>query len=203
MVLKRKEIMAAALVALIGVAGYLNWSYRDTIQVTDGESYTETGKRLGEAQYVSAVSEEEETPEESGELTMSEDSEEAKTVSSSVNVSETDYFADIRLEKEASRSRAKEILTETAENENFDEDIRQTAQKQILTMAENVESETAIESAAKAKGFDNISVFINEGIANVSVKKKDFSSEDAAKIQELVISQTGLSVNNIKIIEIK
>ena len=39
MVLKKKEIIAASLVVLIGVAGYLNWSYQDTIRVQDGESY--------------------------------------------------------------------------------------------------------------------------------------------------------------------
>ena len=53
MVLKRKEIVAAALVVLIGVAGYLNWSYQDTIRVTDGDEYVQTGKKLGEAQLVS------------------------------------------------------------------------------------------------------------------------------------------------------
>ena len=36
MVLKKKEVVATALVVLIGVAGYLNWSYQDTIRVTDG-----------------------------------------------------------------------------------------------------------------------------------------------------------------------
>ena len=35
MVLKKKEIIAASLVVLIGVAGYLNWSYQDTIRVQD------------------------------------------------------------------------------------------------------------------------------------------------------------------------
>ena len=40
MVLKKKEIIAAALVVLIGVAGYLNWSYQDTVKVTDGKSYS-------------------------------------------------------------------------------------------------------------------------------------------------------------------
>ena len=29
MVLKKKEIIAASLVVLIGVAGYLNWSYQN------------------------------------------------------------------------------------------------------------------------------------------------------------------------------
>ena len=57
MVFKKKEVIAAALVMLIGMAGYLNWTYQDTVQVRDGDSYIETGKKLGEAQYVSSVEE--------------------------------------------------------------------------------------------------------------------------------------------------
>ena len=54
LVLKKKEIVATALVAMIGVAGYLNWSYQDVLQVSDGGEYVETGKKLGEAQLVSS-----------------------------------------------------------------------------------------------------------------------------------------------------
>lgn len=53
-IFRKKEIIAAVLVVLIGCAGYLNWSYQDTINVTDNESYVETGKKLGEAQYVNS-----------------------------------------------------------------------------------------------------------------------------------------------------
>ena len=84
MVLKKKEIIAAALVVLIGMAGYLNWSYQDTVHVRDGESYIETGKKLGEAQYVNSV---EEVDENSGEAAQ-ETSENAQTQTSSEEKSE-------------------------------------------------------------------------------------------------------------------
>ena len=76
MVLKKKEIIAASLVVLIGVAGYLNWSYQDTIRVQDGESYVETGKKLGEAQYVSSDTVAEETSTDNAEQNDSEQAEE-------------------------------------------------------------------------------------------------------------------------------
>ena len=47
MTFRKKEIVAASLVVLIGMAGYLNWSYQDTIHVRDNESYVETCKMLG------------------------------------------------------------------------------------------------------------------------------------------------------------
>ena len=76
MVLKKKEIIAASLVVLTGVAGYLNWSYQDTIRVQDGESYVETGKKLGEAQYVSSDTVTEETSTDNAEQNNGEQAEE-------------------------------------------------------------------------------------------------------------------------------
>lgn len=196
MVLKRKEIMAAALVVLIGVAGYLNWSYQDTVKVTDGDTYVETGKKMGEAQYVNAMEENAEDTE--SEPTASNNvAEENKTADSG------DYFTNAKLEKENSRSRAIEILKETAANEGFDEDIRKSAQQSILDIAGNVEHETAIENMAKAKGYAQISVYIDEGTANVAVKKEGLSENDIAKIQEIVVSQVNISAQNVKIIEVK
>ena len=95
MVLKKKEIIAASLVVLIGLAGYLNWSYQDTVNVRDGESYIETGKKLGEAQYVNSVEEVEENGE------AQEASENTETVSG-----DSGYFEQARLDKEKSRHAA-------------------------------------------------------------------------------------------------
>jgi len=179
MVLKKKEIIAAALVVLIGVAGYLNWSYQDTIRVTDGDSYNEA-KRLGEAQYVNST-----------------DSPESRAVAS------TNYFTQAEMEKENSRSEALEILEETAQNQDFDEDIRKQAQQKILDTAQNVEKETAIKNAAKAKGYNEISVYIDSENVDIMVKKDGFSDEDVLKLKDIAASQLNINPSNIKITEVK
>ena len=92
LVLKKKEIVATALVAMIGVAGYLNWSYQDTIRVTDGDEYIETGKKLGEAKYVSSDTD-----------SLSEESIET-------SVSTKNYFTQAKMEKENARSKANPLL---------------------------------------------------------------------------------------------
>lgn len=175
MVLKKKEIVAAALVVLIGVAGYLNWSYQDTIRVTDGESIEEA-KRLGEAQYVS-----------------SSDGEEANG----------DYFAEAKMEKENSRAESLEILEQTANNREFDEEIRKKAQQQILDTARAVEKETAIENAAKAKGYDEISVYIDGANVDIMVRKDGFSEEDVLKLKDIAASSLDSDPEGIKIVEVK
>ena len=179
MVLKKKEIIAAALVVLIGVAGYLNWSYQDTIRVTDGESYQEA-KRLGEAQYVNETNEQE-----------------AEAVAS------TNYFTQAKIEKENSRSKSLEILEETAANQTFDDEIRKKAQEQILATAKNIELEAAIENAANAKGYNEISVYISDTGVDIMVKKNGFSDKDVIKLKDIAASTLNTDPSTIKIVEVK
>lgn len=185
LVLKKKEIIASALVVLIGVAGYLNWSYQDTIRVTDNADYTQTGKKLGEAKYVANDKKDVESNE-------------------SEDVSQTlEYFTMARMEKDNSRSKSLEILNKTAENQGFDEETRKNAQQKILDIASNIEKETVIENIAKAKGYEEISVYIDGENVDIIVKKKDFSEKDVNVLKSIVSEQLNISGNNIKIVEKK
>ena len=200
MVLKKKEIIAASLVVLIGVAGYLNWSYQDTIRVQDGESYVETGKKLGEAQYVSSDTVAEETSTDNGE--QATDSQESnvtvETASDSGN-----YFEQAKMNKETSRSKSLEILNQTAENESFDADIRKKAGDKILEEANNVQKESEIESIAQSKGYSEICVYVDGNEANIMVRKDGFSDEDVVKLTSIATEQLKISAQNIKIVEVK
>lgn len=193
MVLKRKEIVAAALVVLIGVAGYLNWSYQDSVHVSDNDVYVETGKKLGEAQYVNAPADEaEQTPESTKlpEMPLNEQT-------------SSNYFNDAKMQKEDARSKSLEILKQTAENEAFDKEIREKAQNKIIETAQYVEQEVSIENTARAKGYENISVYYDGEKVNISVKKDGFSEDDAAKLQEIAVNQLNISPKNLTIVEVK
>lgn len=178
MVLKRKEIVAAALVVLIGVAGYLNWSYQDTIRVTDGDEYVQTGKKLGEAQLVS------------------------KNEKNAVAEDGT-YFEQARKNREDSRQKSLDILNQTASNESFDEKTRSEAQKTILAVAQNVEHEAAIENIIKAKGYENATVYIDGEKVEIIVKKDGFTEADASKLSDIATDQLGVSPSDIKIVPVK
>lgn len=198
MVLRKKELIAASLVVLIGVAGYLNWSYQDTVSVKDGDSYIETGKKLGEAQYVSSVEEVEENDKDADKAEEEKAEDTIETVTD-----EGGYFEQARLNKEASRSKSLEILNQTAANESFDAEIRKKAGDKVITAAENVEKEAAIESVAQSKGYAEICVYIEDNTANVSVRKDGFSQDDVAVLTDIVTSQSELSAKDIRIIEVK
>ncbi len=181
MVLKRKEVVAAALVVLIGVAGYLNWSYQDVLEVTDGGEYIETGKKLGEAQLVNKT----------------EETEEAEPAASS------GYFEDARKNREASREKALDILSQTASNESFDEASRKQAQENILAIASAVEREASIENIIKAKGYENASCYIDGANVEILVKKDGITDEDVQKLSEIATSQLGIAASGVKIIPVK
>ena len=203
LVLKKKEIVAAALVVLIGVAGYLNWSYQDTVRVTDGADYIETGKKLGEAQYVNADVDSVAENSSNEEIAKADVKKQEKEQTENEAVTTDDYFAQAKMEKESSRSKALEILNKTAENESFDEETRKNAQQKILDMAANAEKETVIESVAKAKGYNNISVYIDGESADIIVDKENFGEQDAAVLKEITAEQLGIAPSNIKIVQKK
>ena len=209
MVLKKKEVIAAALVVLIGVAGYLNWSYQDTIRVSDGGSYIEDAKKLGEAEYVSgdkkdvADTESPENVQSEKQGTEKKETEKKADAKTEETVASAEYFTEAKMAKDNSRSKALEILNQTATNESFEGDVRKQAQNKIVSIAENTEKETIIENVAKAKGYKDISVYIDGESVEIIVKKNNFSSEDVKTIKEIVTSELDTSAKNIKIIEAK
>lgn len=195
MILKKKELIAAALVVLIGCAGYLNWSYQDTMTVKDGESYIETGRKLGEAQLVNSEAENvetEQTGESANEITIETQSD-----------SNGDYFENAKYERENARSKSLEILNQTCANESFDEETRRKAGDKIITQTDNINAEQEVESIAQSKGYNEVCAYISDSSASVAVRKENFGEEDAMRLSEIVCEKTGLSAAAVKVIEVK
>lgn len=192
MILKKKELIAAALVVLIGCAGYLNWSYQDTMTVKDGESYIETGRKLGEAQLVNSESDDVEIEETANEVTVE--------TQSGYN---RDYFENAKYERENARSKSLEILNQTCANESFDEETRRKAGDKIITQTDNINAEQEIESIAQSKGYGEVCAYVSDASASVAVRKENFGEEDAVKLSEIVCEKTGLSAAAVKIVEVK
>ena len=191
MILKKKEIIAASLVVLIGLAGYLNWSYQDTVRVKDNESYVETGKVLGEAEMVSSSNEVEDEPE-------SEDA--AETAAQPESAA---YFADAKLKREEARAAAMEALKAVSEDDKADEETRASAGQRLTECAEYIRLESNIENIAAAKGYEDICVYINEGTAVVTVKTEGLTDSDAAVISDIITSTANIQPSGIRLIEVK
>ncbi len=197
MVMKRKEILIGVLIVLIGVAGYVNWSYtKDPLPKGQSVAVPQDEQTNGEEEFG-----EHSTQAEQNEETQARRMGEAQYVSAGAGAES--FFAEARISRESSRSKAIETLNGIVNNPNSDAQSKKTAQDKIIKLASVIDKETAAENIIKAKGFEEAVVFVNDDTATVTVKTEGLSATDMAKIQDIVTSQTGVSIKNIKIVEVK
>lgn len=183
-VLHKRQITAVCLLILIGVAGYLNWSFQqDAIDPEVASVYNEASKKLGEAKMVSG------TPD-----NIAEPDKAQKT---------DDYFTQARLERDVKRSESMDMLTEILESQGTDKAARTRAEDQIHLLADFTEKEVMIENLIRAKGYEQAVAFMGENLISVAVKSTGLNEVDAAILQDIAVSATAYSAEKIKIIEIQ
>ena len=171
----RKYIVLTILVAMVAVAGYLNKSYND---ITPGVAEEASAGAPGEATMVNA--------------------------SVKTEKEETDVLKEARESREASRSRAMELLNSIINDEKTDSENKEKATAELTQMSKNMEAEGIIEGILKTKGFDKSVVFITNGIATATVKSdKTLSAADVAKIQDVIKSNGNISGEKITITQVK
>ncbi len=190
MKVNKKQIVMLTLSLVVCVAVYLNWRFLQsddinniaqtnsellTEQQTESDSLeSEEGKTLGEAQYVS---------------------------STATDINE--YFTSSRLTRQQSKDKAIELLQAVVNNEASSTTSIEKANAEISEIAAQTELEGTIENLIKAKGFAECVVFLGAETANVVVQSDGLDAQQAAQINEIIVSQTGLGASNIKIVEVK
>ena len=171
--LGRKQLVLASLVLALGAAVYLNWQFAGTNKLPVGDSSGDTSSQLGAAQLVNNAYVE----------TVSDD----LTGSEQANAS-TSSFAEARMNRQASRDEALEVLDKVLE-----------AVDEASAMAQSILKETNVEGVLKAKGYEECVAYIAQEQCSVLVSG-DLQDSDMLIIQEAVMEQTGLSADKIKII---
>ncbi len=189
-VLRKRQVAAASLILLIGVAGYLNMS------IQNGEAdpnvsvmYTEASKRLGEAKMVNATEPAQQEQEEAGK--------------NNTTVVGADYFTNAKMEREKTRGETIEMLTGVLNASEADKEAKDNAQKQIEMLAKFTEGEVAAENMIRAKGYGDCIVFMGENVTSVAVETNGLNEIDAAVITELVANSGAVRADQVKIVEIK
>lgn len=186
----KRNAVVLAIVLFVGVAVYLNWSYNNQLTGEGSGTDGSDGKVLGQTTLVNGVDEEQD-----GETAESQTEEETGS----------GYFASARLNRQQARDSALELLQEAAADEKADQKVVDEANASIQTMADDTLSEAQVENLVTAKGYGDCVCFIGEDGVNlvVSSTEQGLSETDIAKIVEIVREETGLSADQIKIIEAK
>lgn len=183
--LKRRGAVYGIIAVMLGVAVYLNWSY-----VSTPDDLLAAGQTAGAEEDASA--------------STAVDGKETQTAADATEtVSASDYFAQSRMSREQARDEAISILKDTLEDEQTDETGRELASAQISQMAEDSVTEARVESLIKAKGYQDAVVFLGSDSVNVIIAPPavGFTETDASIIRDIVVAETSLRADQIKIVE--
>lgn len=183
MKVNKKQIVFLSLALVVCIAVYLNWRFLNNVDLdgTGGivaadsnNTEGEGDKTLGQAQLV-------------------------ETIAKDVNA----YFTESRMTKQQSRDEALELLKSVAGSEESTDTTRDKANTDMINLAKTTDVEGTIESLVKAKGFSDCMVYIGDESVNVIVATAGLTAEEAAQINEIVISESGREASAVKIVEIK
>jgi stage III sporulation protein AH len=192
MVFKRKQIVILALILMIVVAGYLQYSYSQRSTSADSNS------KLGEAVYVdSELTNEALDSAEQGTPTA-----DAGKVQKNVTATKmaNDYFAQTKMDKEQSRSKNEESLKAIAEDTSAAKETRAEAYDKRMALVETSDKEMRIESLINKMGFnDCVVVFADDGSVDVVVKTPSLSTAQTAQITDIITRQAEVKVDDIHI----
>ncbi len=190
MVLNKKHIILAALVLALGVAVYLNFVFADKNKLVE-QGGLPADKNYGDAELVN-----DKDGENGGET-----GEEGQTVSAS------SYFEEARLSRTRARDEAiatlQQIFTDIDAGTEEGEEQAAEATMKALGIAQSIESESKIENLILAKGYDDCLVYITDTSADVVVKTDGLLANEVAVIKDIILSETNLAAENIKILEVK
>jgi len=173
--LKKKQIILAALVFLLATAIYINWQFNN---VVDDTPQSQSDDNLGDAEFVG-------------------------TDKVEIEKDENEYFVSARKEREDTREELLEELEEIQKDVKLSDDAINSAVKKQVEILGYSETEKNIESLVKAKGFEDCIAIISEEGVNVIVLTKNLENADVLQIQDIVLSQKKIALDSIKIINVE
>ena len=122
---------------------------------------------------------------------------EAEMVNASAEKSALDAATET---KTNARNKAMELLNDIINNPSTDEESKNSALAQLSQMADNIEKEGICEGILNSKDMGKMVVYIADGVATVTVDTDaELTAEQVAKITDVILSNTSISAENIKI----
>lgn len=176
MVLGKKQIILASLIMILSIAVYLN-----ALLAKKGEDFAITG-------------------------TLKNDSSSSKNLGDAQLVNnnvDNNYFIQAKLDKQASRDKSMEAITTKLKDSSLSNEEKEKYKLQADELSKMNDIESRIENLIKAKGFEQCLAYISSENANIIVKTNGLKTEQAAQIKDIILSQSDIKVENVRITESK
>ena len=173
-------MIAAAVLVTVCAGIYVNWLYTDDQVSADLTDTLNSDKILS-----------------SDMLVMADD-----TLVSDSDSTVTDYFAAVRLSRQEARDSAVSLLQEAMAYNNDAEYVQTSSQLEQLIQTALCEAQ--IESLVIAKGYTDCVAYMNEKGISVAVASPEggLQQTDVAVIADIVISQSGIAMEEIRVVEV-
>ena len=111
-----------------------------------------------------------------------------------------DYFTATALNRQQSRDEAIDVLKLVADSDEATVEAKAEANAKIAKIATDIQNETNIETLVKAKGFEECVAVISDNAVSVIVSCEQLQAAEAAQILAIVYDTTGISPENVSII---
>ena len=177
----KKNLIAAAVLLTVCGGIYVNWLY------TKDEAVSNLTDTLNADKILS-----------SDMLVMAND-----TNIYSADNTLSDYFAAVRLSRQEARDSAVSLLQEAMAYNNDVEDVQ--ANSQLEEIVQTALCEAQIESLVIAKGYKDCVTYMTEEGVSVAVASPEggLQQADVAVIADIVISQSGMAMEDIRVVEVQ
>lgn len=184
LIIGKKQIIMTCLTLMLAIAVYINYATAPNVSdedsvVTASETRADEEVNYGETEFVNGDA--------------------GKTADAAA----TDYFAQARLDKMNNRDEAVQTLQSIIGGGDLTEDEMVINALDAVEVSKLIECEGTIESLVKAQGFEDCVAYLDGESAKVVVKTEGLDKAQAASIKEIILGETEVSAENIRIFEVK
>lgn len=219
MVIKKRTLLLVSLIIVLTVIGYINHQITKQALLETTSEYEKYEDKyledvlLEENETVETISDSYEQSKDNenpvvdskdniiSTLTNKTELEIEEKISKEENRKRSNYFVEYRLSRDKLRASLIERLNDIVNNEKTDPEMRKKAQEEIMRIGRISEKELLIEGLIKAKGFEDVLVFLKDDSVRVVVSADVLSEQDVMKILEIVKNETKLEPSAIKIMK--
>ena len=194
-ILKKNQIIIAALAVMIAVAGYLNYSGR---LFGNADGTEEANSELANKELLDIS--EDDTAQTDGEIASVDGEVEGNPGEAVLTSAQASgVVAQAKVSREQVRAKNKETLQAIIDDANVSNEQKSAAIAQMVAMTEMAEKEVTIETLLASKGFQEAVVSLTEDSADVVVNSSDLSDAKRAQIEDIVTRKAGVNAANIVI----
>lgn len=173
---KKNLVVTAVLLTVCGGI-YVNWMYGQDQTVADLTDTLDGDKILSADQLV-----------------MADDTVDSNTM--------VDYFAAVRLSRQEARDSAVSLLQEAMA---YGDESNATSSAELEDIVNTALCEAQIESLVIAKGYSDCVTYIADNAVSVAVAAPEggLQQPDVAVISDIVVTQSGYTMDKIYVVEVK